>query len=220
MGDTSIELWLNKYQYYALRRILTQNGTDIETVMQEKLSELYLQTVPEQERTEINGRIEADRFADEQHAREMRTFSVYHITENGAEHYFESDYDMELMHVAWQLRKYLRGEFGPRIKCFAAVFDDAIPIDAQKFEEHVRTRMDNTGKIAGVFDIDFDKQEISGVHIMDGWKTYSIKDASTAAYHAYRGSYRTMDQRWSRFLEYLDGKELTQEQSPQMLSMQ
>ena len=220
MGDTSIELCLNKYQYYALRRILTQNGTDIETVMQEKLSELYLQTVPEQERTEISGRIEADRLADEQRAQEMRTFSVYHIKENGIKHYFESDYDMELMHVAWQLRKYLHGEFGPRIKCFAAIFDDVIPIDAKKFEEHVRTRMDNTRKIAGVFDIDFDKQKISGVHIMDGWKTYSMKDASTAAYHSYRGSYRTMDQRWSRFLEYLDGKELMQEQGSQTLTMQ
>ena len=48
MGDTSIELWLNKYQHDALERILTQNGTDLEAVMQEKLSELYLQTVLEQ----------------------------------------------------------------------------------------------------------------------------------------------------------------------------
>lgn len=101
-----------------------------------------------------------------------------------------------------------------------AVFDNAIPIDAQKFEEHARTRMDNTGKITGVFDIDFDNQEISAVHLFDGWKIYSMKDASTAAYHAYRGSYRTMDQRWSRFCEYLDSRELTPEQDPQMMTMQ
>lgn len=220
MGDTSIELWLNKYQHDALERILTQNGTDLETVMQEKLSELYLQTVPEQEQTEISGQIEADRLADEQRAREMRTFSVYHITENGTEHYFECDLPMELMQTSWLLRRYQRGELEQKPEFFTASFRDTIPIDAQKFEEHVRTRMDNTGKITGVFDIDFDRQEISGVHIMDGWKTYSMKDASTAAYHAYRAGYLPMDQRWSRFCEYLDGRELMPEQGPQMMTMQ
>lgn len=216
MGDTSIELWLNKYQYDALERILTQNGTDLETVLQEKLSELYLQTVPEQEQAEINARLKADRLADEQRAREIRTFSVFHITENGAEHYFECDLPMELMQTSWLLRRYQRGELEQKPECFAASFRDTIHIDAQIFEEHVRTRMDNTGKITGVFDLDFDRQEISGVHIMDGWKTYSMKDASTAAYHAYRADYLPVDQRWSRFCEYLDGRELTPEQGPQM----
>ncbi|HEY9161014.1 MAG TPA: hypothetical protein VIS94_08015 [Desulfomonilia bacterium] len=220
MSDTSIELWLNKYQHDALERILTQNGTDIEAVMQEKLSELYLQTVPEQEQAEISSRIEADRLADEQRAREMRTFSVYHITENGAEHYFECDLPMELMQTSWLLRRYQRGEIEQKPECFAASFRDTIPIDAQKFEEHVRTRMDNTEKITGVFDMDFDRQEISGVHIMDGWKTYSMKDASTAAYHAYRADYLPVDQRWNRFCEHLDGRELTPEQDPQMMTMQ
>jgi hypothetical protein len=163
--------------------------------MQEKLSELYLQTVPAQEQAEINARIEADRLADEQRTREMRTFSVYHSTENGVEHYFECDLPMELMQTSWLLRRYQRGELEQKPECFAASLRDTIPIDAQKFEEHVRTRMDNTGKIAGVFDIDFDSQEISGVHIMDGWKIYSMKDASTAAYHAYRADYLSVDQR-------------------------
>lgn len=220
MGDRSIELWLNKYQYAALEAILSEGGTNLETVMQEKLSELYLQTVPQQEQAEISGRIEADRLADEQRAREMRTFSVYHITENGVEHYFECDLPMELMQTSWLLGRYQRGELEQKSECFAASFRDTIPINAQKFEEHVRTRMDNTGKISGVFDIDFDRQEISGVHIMDGWKTYSMKDASTAAYHAYRADYLPVDQRWNRFCEYLDGRELTPEQGPQMMTLQ
>jgi hypothetical protein len=33
MGDTSIELWMNQYQYDALKRILAEAGTSVETVM-------------------------------------------------------------------------------------------------------------------------------------------------------------------------------------------
>ncbi len=47
-----------------------------------------------------------------------------------------------------------------------------------------------------------------------------MKDACTAAYHAYRADYLPVDQRWSRFLEYLDGGEMKQEQRPQTLTME
>ncbi len=43
--------------------------------------------------------------------------------------------------------------------------------------------MENTGKVPGVFDIDFDKREFSAVHIMDGWKTFAMDDVSAAVYH-------------------------------------
>lgn len=170
--------------------------------------------------TGVSGRIKADRLANEQRIQDMCTFSVYHIMENGAEHYFECDLPMELMQTSWHLLRYQRGELETKHECFAASFRDTTLINAQKFEEHVRTRMCNTGKITGVFDIDFDMQEISGVHIMDGWKTYSMKDASTAADHAYRADYLSVDQRWNRFCEYLDGRELTPEQGTQMMTMQ
>lgn len=188
--------------------------------MQEKLSELYIQKVPEQERTEIDNRIEAERLAEEQRVRETRKFSVYHITENGIGHYFESDFSLGLMQLALLLRRYQRGELKQKPDNFAAMFQNSVPISASRFEKHVKARMDNTEQITGVFDVDFDKQEISGVHIMKGWKTYSMKDTSTAAYQAYRSDYLTVDQRWSRFLEYLDGKGLTQDQGTQIPSMQ
>lgn len=208
MGDLSIELWLNNYKYHALENILSARGEELEIVMQEKLSELYIQTVPEQERTEIDNRIEAERLAEEQRARETRKFSVYHITENGIGHYFESDFSLGLMQLALLLRRYQRGELKQKPDNFATMFQNSVPISASRFEEHVKTRMDNTGQITGVFDVDFDKQEISGVHIMEGWKTYSMKDANTAAYQAYRGDYLPEDERWNRFLRYLDGREI------------
>jgi len=220
MGDRSIELWLNQYQLEALERILSEHGTDTETVMQARLMEFYRQTVPEQERTEINNMIEAKRLADERRTQEMRHFSVYHITENGSECHFESDYGMEFMQTAWQMRRYLRAEFEKQPESFAAIFDDAIPIDAQRFDERIGELLDNSKNIVGAFDIDFDKQEFSGVHRLDGWKTFAMKDVSIAAYHAYRSDYRSMKDRWEIFLDHIDGKELTHEQSSQMQTME
>jgi hypothetical protein len=216
MRDTSIELWLNKYKFEALERCLTQSGSDTESVMQAKLSELYLQTVPKQERAEIDRAIEAKRLADEQYERENRRFSVYRVAEDGAERYFESDYAMDFMQTAWQLRKYLRDDFENQPESFAAVFSDAIPIDAEQFEAHAAARIDGSQNVCGVFDIDLDRQRFSSsVDRMADWRTYSMKDISTAVYHAYRSDYRSFRERWNLFQEHLSGKEITN-QAPAM----
>lgn len=215
MGDTSIELWLNKHKFEALEQCLAQNGSNTGSVMQEKLSELYLQTVPEQERTEIDRAIEAERLADEQYAQENRRFSVYRVAEAGTERYFESDYAMDFMQTAWQLRKYLRGDFENQPESFAAVFSDSIPISAEQFDAHAEARIDGSRNICGVFDIDFDRQRLSAVDRVAGQQTYTLKDVSTAVYHAYRSDYRPFRERWNLFQECLAGKEITN-QAPAM----
>lgn len=209
MGGTSIELWMDQHQYKALERILTECGTNVETVMQARLMEFYRQTVPEQERVDINNRIEAARLADERRTQEMRSFTVYHIAENGSECYFESDYGMEFMQTARQIRKYLRAEFKNQPKNFAAIFNAAIPIDAQRFSERVSEFLDDSKNIVCVFDIDFDKQEFSSIHRLNGWTTFPMKDVSIAAYYAYRKDYQSMKDRWGIFIDHLDGKQIT-----------
>lgn len=209
MGDTSIELWMNQHQLDALERYLAQSGSGTETVMQAKLSELYLQTVPEQERTEIDRAIEAERLANEQYVRENRRFSVYRVAEAGVERYFESDYAMDFMQTAWQLRKYLRGEFENEPGSFASIFTDAILIDAEQFEAHTAAKIEKNRNICGMFDIDLDRQRFSTVDRVAGRQTYALKDVSTAVYHAYRSDYRSFQERWNLFQERLAGKEIT-----------
>ena len=75
--------------------------------------------------------------------------------------------------------------------------------------EYIRNFMENTGKVTGAFDIDFDKREFSGVNIMDGWQTYALGDVSTAAYHATRKRMLFGDQQLRCLLDHLDGKEIT-----------
>ena len=70
-------------------------------------------------------------------------------------------------------------------------------------------RMENTGRITGAFEIDFDRGICSALSIMDGWKAYPIKDVCAAAFQAYRKGQSTEQERWQKFLDRLDGRELT-----------
>ena len=76
--------------------------------------------------------------------------------------------------------------------------------------EHALTavRMENTGKVRGVFDVNFDKREFSAVHIMDGWQTWAMRDVSVASYHATRSYFASADEQWRKLLDHLKGKEI------------
>ena len=82
------------------------------------------------------------------------------------------------------------------------------PVTAEQYDQLLALRIETPDKITGVFDLDFDKREVSTVDA-DGWKTWPMQDVSTAVYHAYRKSYLRPEQYMSRFLEKLEGKELT-----------
>ena len=69
--------------------------------------------------------------------------------------------------------------------------------------------MENTGKVRGVFDVNFDKREFSAVHIMDGWQTWAMRDVSVAVYHATRSQFASGDDKWRKLLNHLKGKEIT-----------
>lgn len=69
--------------------------------------------------------------------------------------------------------------------------------------------MENTGKVRGMFDVNFDKREFSAVSIMDGWQTWAIHDVSVAVYHATRSRFAPDDDRWRKLLDHLSGKEIT-----------
>ena len=73
----------------------------------------------------------------------------------------------------------------------------------------IAERMENTGKVTGVFELDFDKREFSAVHIMDGWRTWAMQDVSAAVYHATRSQFASSDDKWRKLLDHLSGKEIT-----------
>ena len=79
-------------------------------------------------------------------------------------------------------------------------------ITAEEYNALTTLRMENTGKVRGVFDINFDKREFSAVHIMDGWQTWAMRDVSVAAYRATRSQFASSDDKWRKLLDHLSGK--------------
>ena len=83
------------------------------------------------------------------------------------------------------------------------------PITVEEYNALTALRMENTGKVRGVFDVNFDKREFSAVHIMDGRRTWAMRDVSAAVYHATRSQFASSDDKWRKLLDHLSGKEIT-----------
>ena len=216
-GSVEIVTWIHEYELKALNRQLTKDGTDVEKLMQKALVDLYTERVPLEERQAIQECLETERA--EQLAREMAdtTWTAYHVTGHGAEQYFKTATADQLLHASLRLRTYLSEEANPHPDSFAGRFRNQQPITREKFDQLVAQRLENTGRVSGVFDLDFDKELFSAVSTMDGWHTYRMHDVSIAAYHAFRKQNLSTDQRWERLLNKLDGKELTPDSEPPVL---
>ena len=216
-GSVEIVTWIHEYELKALNKQLTKDGTDVEKLMQKALADLYTERVSLAERQAIQERIEAE--LAEELARQMAntTWTAYHVTGHGVERYFKTATADQLLHTAMRLRTYLSEEANPHPDSFVGRFRNQQPITKEEFDQMVAQRLENTGRVSGVFDLDFDKELFSAVSTMDGWHTYRMHDVSIAAYHAFRKQDLSTEQRWERLLNKLDGKELTPDSEPPVL---
>ena len=180
----------------------------LEEHLEDVLDELCNQ-LPEREYERISAEIYAEDAARRTEEEAARTYAAYHVVENGQEWYFKTSPGEELLDAAVKLRGYVTAEKGSAPDLFIKLFADGRPITVQEYDALTALRMENTGKVRGVFDINFDKREFSAVHIMDGWQTWAMRDVSVAAYHATRSQFSSSDDQWRKLLEHLDGKEIT-----------
>ena len=211
MGSREITLWLDERWVTALEEQL--KGKTLSKHLEEYLNERIRQ-LPKQVYEQISSEIREEDLRRQEEWEASRRFSVFHIRGNGTEQYLETNGAMEFLDMAKVLRDYLRQNekqsFGSGWK----------PISLDEFKTYAAERLDNTGRIAGAFDIDFDKGEIAALNIMDGWQKFRIKDVSTAVYHAMRRSCLNWNRRFEIFLDRLEGKQIPQmdeekqEQSP------
>ncbi|MBT9683465.1 hypothetical protein [Pseudoflavonifractor sp. MCC625] len=208
-GSVEIVLWLHEYEFRALKKQLASNGTDVEKRMQEMLADLYSECVPSEERQAIQELINAEHAEAVADQMAKTTWAAYHVTGRGEDLYFKTSSADTLLIAAKRLRTYLTAGDSPLPVSFASVFKDRSEITQAEYDQLLDQRLQNTGKVSGVFEMDFDKDTFSAANAMDGWHTYRIHDVSVAAYHAFRKQNISMDQRWDRLLDKLEGKELT-----------
>ena len=134
-------------------------------------------------------------------------FGIFHIQENGQETYFASVGNHELLHTADQLRRYVQHE--KTASAFENLYPNRVEITEHEFDRYAKKRLDNSGGVTGAFHIDFNNDMFSGLHIMDGWQSFQIKDICSAVNHAMRKRDASVDEQWDRILDRLHGKEIT-----------
>ena len=136
-----------------------------------------------------------------------RQIAVFHVTENGESAHFSVAESLELLQSAVHLRNYLSDEnAGTK---FISTFPHSEKITQEQFGAAVAERMENTGRVAGAYELDFDARTFSALNIMDGWKVYAMQDMAAAAEAAFQEAEIPEDARWRIFLDRLDGQELT-----------
>lgn len=201
-----IVLWIDRRWKNAIEKHLKDET--LQEHLEDALDELCNQ-LPQWEYERISRAIQSEAAAQRAEEEAARTYAAYHVTENGQEWYFKTTPGEELLAVGKKLRGYITKGSGVAPDKFIGMFFGGQPITEKEFNDLTALRMENTGKVKGAFDIDFDKQEFSAVNIMDGWKSWSMRDVSTAVYHATRSQFASGDEKWRKLLGYLDGKEIT-----------
>ena len=208
MNLVEVALYFNELQLRALEDHLNFDGTTIKDELGKQFDFLYEQYVPQEEQLAIEAEIEQIEAAENAEREARRKFGVFHVHENGSDRYFTSELFDSLLSTAYRYRLYDRGELSANPKAFADAFGEVEYISAAQYEE-LCDRMPNDHRIKIAADFDLDKGTASACQSGDNaWWTYSLKDLSTAAYRANRGSYRSSYDRKEKFEEALAGKEI------------
>ena len=207
MADhVDITLWIDRRWKDAIEKHLKDETLQVhlENVLDELCNQL-----PAHEYEHISRAIQSEAAAQRAEEEASRTYAAYHVTERGQEWYFKTSLGEELLAVGKKLRGYLTKGNGVAPDKFIGMFFGGQPITVEEYNALTALRMENTGKVRGVFDVNFDKRELSAVHIMDGWRTWAMRDVSAAVYHATRSQFASSDDKWRKLLDHLSGKEIT-----------
>ena len=201
-----IVLWIDQRWKSAIEKHLKDETLQehLENVLDELCNQL-----PEREYERISRAIQSEAAAQRAEGEAARTYAAYHVTERGKDWYFKTSPGEELLTVGKKLRSYITSEKVTMPDLFIKMFAGGRPITAEEYNALTAVRMENTGKVCGVFDVNFDKREFSAVHIMDGWQTWAMRDVSVASYHATRSYFASADEQWRKLLNHLNGKEIT-----------
>ena len=143
----------------------------------------------------------------------------FHITENGVEVYLQNESGTEFLQLAKQLHDYLRQDQRLPARSFFEATDGCKEISRETFDALTKRRMENTGEVSGLFELDFDARTLSALNIMDGWKVYAMQDVADAAEAAFQEAEMSVNGRWRIFLNRLDGKEMSYEPPTQEMQM-
>lgn len=212
MSSREIVLWLDERWYAALERHL--KSETLQERLESFLDELCNHLLPDYEYEQISKEVYEERMEREAQREADRRFAVFRVTERGEQSCFLVEQTIDLLAPARSMRHYSRrDDSGSDFRHYYATAAD-IPLDT--FNTYAQERRENTGRVVGAFDIDLDAGMFASLDVAEGWRAFTVKDVSTAAYHADRKNYESNAERTEKLLGYLAGKKLApKEEHPQ-----
>lgn len=211
-GELQLELYLHEYKMAALSSVLEERGSSVEEQMQKTLTRMYEFFVPSEVQEEIRARMDAEYTtwetgtAEEQKSRlGEQAHTVFRVRESGLEKFFGKDGGENLLTIAnllccWKSRE-------PAFSAVQRLICGLKPICAEQYERLLARCMANPGSGDGVFELDFDRQELSAAGFTHGWRTYSLDDIFTARSQTYSNQGLKSGRSLERFLASLDGRQ-------------
>lgn len=205
MMGKEVVLWLDERWYNAINKHLKDET--LEEHLEEVIDQLC-NKLPEHEYARISHEIWEEDQQAQKEAEAGRRFAVFHVREQGQENTFRVEENLDMLQAARKLRSHLQNASDQPQGKFADTFRSAVPITNREFNASLMERLEDTGRVTGVFDIDMDAGTFSALHSTSGWQTFTSRAASTAAYFAMKKDGEPWDARLQTFIHRLQGKQI------------
>ena len=176
-GDVHLDLWLHEYKMDALSSVLAEQGATVEERMNDMLLRLYEEQVPSEIQQRVRASIQAEYTLWEEGTTALELeqaedpHTAFHVRENGADRFFVLERSENLLCVANMLRGFYENRSrAPALTEVPKLFYSSKPIGAELYERMLAIHMASPNKVTAVFDLDFDKQELSTIDPAHGWR--------------------------------------------------
>ena len=153
MSSREISFWIDERWYDALSKRL--QGETLEEHLEDVVDEMCNQ-LPQREYERISREIWQEEQLRRQEQEANRRFAVFHVTEYGEENYFLVEEPLEFLQTASKLRAYIRKTPEAQPMKFTGLFSRGRQITQEQFRTYTAERMENTGRVTGALDIDFE----------------------------------------------------------------
>ena len=179
MDSREISFWVEARRYEALKRALDALGSDVTSELRNHLDKRYEELVQVEEREQISEAIaEEDRAAQIQYEANRR-FSVARVTEGGQSRIYLCERGEDMFSTALRVRRYMRNENQGR-----DIYEGETLLTAPEMERYMAEAIVGSQRVVGIYDIDLDAGQIFALDDKADWRTYRIKEVSTAVYFA------------------------------------
>lgn len=210
MADIDVSVYYNEDRLNAMEKILREQGTDLATAIKEQMDALYVQLVPEQERSVIDTKIaqeQARRMAEQEAS---RRFAVVHLHDAQEDYHLISELHTSFFQSARIFREATRDprDHSAWLGRMKAGYRSHQAIAPEVFAQYCED-MPNDHRITALIEYDLEDGMVSACESSDNhWLIYKLKDVSTAAFYAERKLSVPNDTRREIFETKLQGKEI------------